>query len=311
MIPPHILEIVAVCAAKGIQKAVISPGSRSAALTIAFEQHPEIEVIMVPDERSAGFIALGIAQQLKVPTVLICTSGSAVLNYAPAISEAFYHEIPLLVLSADRPPEWIDQYDGQTIQQFEIFGKNAKGSYQLPTNPKLKEELWHSNRVINEAINLSITQPLGPVHINVPIREPFYPSAKESIEFSNPRVIQRVVQNKNISETELNQLADSFNTAKKPLLIVGHQNPSKELTKALNKLIDKSGITVINDIIGNQHQVRKVVSHQDAFLNPANSILESLTPDLVISLGKSFISKNLKLFLREKSTEVSLVCSKF
>ena len=223
MIPPHILEIVAVCAAKGIQKAVISPGSRSAALTIAFEQHPEIEVIMVPDERSAGFIALGIAQQLKVPTVLICTSGSAVLNYAPAISEAFYHEIPLLVLSADRPPEWIDQYDGQTIQQFEIFGKNAKGSYQLPTNPKLKEELWHSNRVINEAINLSITQPLGPVHINVPIREPFYPSAKESIEFSNPRVIQRVVQNKNISETELNQLADSFNTAKKPLRIIGHR----------------------------------------------------------------------------------------
>ena len=153
MILPHILDLVSVCAAKGIEKAVISPGSRSAALTIAFEHHSKIEVIMVPDERSAGFIALGLSQQSKLPTALVCTSGSALLNYFPAISEAYYQEIPLLVLSADRPSEWIDQYDGQTIQQDAVYDKHVKRSFTLPTNPTGKEDLWQSNRKINEALN--------------------------------------------------------------------------------------------------------------------------------------------------------------
>ncbi len=299
MILPHILDIVAVCAAKGVKYAIISPGSRSAALTIAFEEHPGIKIIMVPDERSAGFIAMGIAQQTEVPSVLVCTSGSALLNYSPAISEAFYQEIPLLILSADRPPEWIDQYDGQTIRQKGAFGEHVKRSFQLPTNPDLKEELWESNRVINEGLNQATSLPQGPVHINVPIREPFYPSQDEAIEFDEPRIINRVKSAISIDKSSLNELAEIWNKAEKPILIIGHGDPDAKLEKALVEFKKHTGVTIINDIIGNQHSIEGAIKHQDATLNPANSGIESLKPDLVISVGKSLISKNLKLFLRK------------
>ena len=299
MILPHILDIVAVCAAKGIQKAVISPGSRSAALTIAFEKHPDIEVIMVPDERSAGFIALGLAQQLKVPTVLVCTSGSAVLNYYPAVSEAYYQEIPLLILSADRPSEWIDQYDGQTIRQKEVFGSHVKRSFEMPVNPDKNEELWHANRLINEAINECLENPAGPIHINIPIREPFYPSDYESLLFKEPRVIARIDHDHSLSKDSFKGLTDLWNQAERPIVIIGHLDPNPILTKALNDFKEKTGVTVINDVIGNQHQINGAIIHHDAFLNPSNPAIEGLKPDLVISIGKSLISKNLKLFLRD------------
>ena len=126
MILQPILDLVAICAAQGIRQVVLSPGSRCAPLTLAFARHPEMEVRTISDERSAAFIALGMAQQLKQPVVLVCTSGSAVLNYYPAIAEAFFQQIPLLVLTADRPPEWVDQWDGQTIFQEEVYGKHVK-----------------------------------------------------------------------------------------------------------------------------------------------------------------------------------------
>lgn len=298
MILPHILDIVAVCAVKGIQKAVISPGSRSAALTIAFEKHPDIEVIMVPDERSAGFIALGLAQQLKVPTVLVCTSGSAVLNYYPAVSEAYYQEIPLLILSADRPSEWIDQYDGQTIRQKSVFGSHVKRSFELSANPDNSEELWQTNRVINEAINESLNNTQGPVHINVPIREPFYPADFESLEFKEPRIINRIENDKSLSQESFKDLIGLWNKAERPLIIIGHLDPNPNLTKSLNDFREKTGVTIINDIIGNQHRINGAIMHHDAFLNPSNPSIQGLKPDLVISIGKSLISKNLKLFLR-------------
>ena len=108
-----LVDLVELCFLHGVEHAVISPGSRSAALTIAFDQHPNIMTHMVMDERAAGFIALGMAQQQRKTVVLVCTSGSAAYNYAPAVTEAFFQKIPLLVLTADRPPEWIHQQDGQ------------------------------------------------------------------------------------------------------------------------------------------------------------------------------------------------------
>ena len=118
-------DIAQLCVQLGVRHAVMSPGSRCAPLTISFAQHPNIKEITISDERSAGFIALGLAQESQSPVVLICTSGSALLNYAPAISEAYFSQTPLLVLSADRPPEWIEQQDGQAIHQQNIFGFNG------------------------------------------------------------------------------------------------------------------------------------------------------------------------------------------
>jgi 2-succinyl-5-enolpyruvyl-6-hydroxy-3-cyclohexene-1-carboxylate synthase len=117
-----IYDLVETCSQKGIINAVICPGSRSAPLTLAFANHPGIKCFVIADERSAGFVALGIAQSTKLPVVLVCTSGSAAYNFAPAIAEAFFQHIPLIVFTADRPPEMIDQIDGQTIWHKNLYG---------------------------------------------------------------------------------------------------------------------------------------------------------------------------------------------
>ena len=126
-------------------------------------------VRVIPDERAAAFIGLGIAQATRRPVVLICTSGSAGLNYAPAVAEAYFQQVPLLVLTADRPPEWIDQLDGQTIRQRNLYGAHAKAAFDFPVDTTLPDAKWHSARIINEAINLAQAAPAGPVQVNVPL----------------------------------------------------------------------------------------------------------------------------------------------
>lgn len=296
MILPHINEIASICAAHGITQAVISPGSRSAAISLAFENHPEIDVKVIADERSAAFIALGIGQQMKKAVALICTSGSAVYNYAPAVAEAFYQEIPLLIITADRPPEWTNQYDGQTIQQEGIFGKHIKDSFNLPVDLTHADAQWHSNRQVNEAILMTENVPKGPVHINVPIREPFYPGVDEEFSYPETRILKSIAIEKNISDSDWTQLMKIWNNTSKKFLVVGQMEPDSKLQDHLRSLIDKTGIPVINEITANQHGIEDVVSKQDLFLQGSPD-LES--PELLITLGKSLISKNLKLFLRK------------
>jgi len=179
-----IYDIAEICAQGGIKEAVLCPGSRCAPLTSAFVAHPKINTRTFSDERSAAFIANGIALEGNAPVVLVCTSGSAAYNFAPAIAEAFYQHTPLIVLTADRPKEWIDQLDGQTIQQENIYGGHVKKFYQLPQDYDHEDNVWYINRSINEAINLSQQYPKGPVHVNIPLREPLYPTQGETIQFS-------------------------------------------------------------------------------------------------------------------------------
>ena len=122
---PLAQSIIEICLAKGITNIIISPGSRNAPLTIGFAQNPNFTCYSIADERSAAFFALGIAQQIKKPTAVVCTSGSALLNYYPAVAEAFYSQIPLLVISADRPQNKIDIGDGQTIRQQNVFQNHS------------------------------------------------------------------------------------------------------------------------------------------------------------------------------------------
>jgi 2-succinyl-5-enolpyruvyl-6-hydroxy-3-cyclohexene-1-carboxylate synthase len=108
---------------KDVRKVILSPGSRSAPLTLAMVRHPGIETRVIRDERSAGYLALGMAQVLNQPVGLVCTSGTAAINLFPAVAEAYYLQVPLILMTADRPPEWIDQNDGQTIHQETLYGK--------------------------------------------------------------------------------------------------------------------------------------------------------------------------------------------
>lgn len=301
MILQPILDLVAICAKKGIENAILSPGSRCAPLTLAFARHPDIHARTISDERSAAFIAMGMAQQLGQPVVLVCTSGSAALNYYPAIAEAFFQQIPLLVLTADRPPEWIDQWDGQTIYQEEVFGKHVKKSFRFPDSFEQKDQTWQASRIVNEAINLSKQFPAGPVHINIPLREPFYPLESEKFEFpEQPREFTNVTSQSQLTDESLKHIKNRLSEVRRLMIVPGQQKPNPQIQNLLDQLAKNQKVVVVTDAISNLQSDRTINLH-DHWLG-SDSLYTDLAPDLVLSFGKSVISKSLKLFLRNSKT---------
>lgn len=296
-----IYDIAELCAQKGIETVVISPGSRSAPLVLGFARHPRIEKRIVVDERSAAYVALGMAQTSGKPVALVCTSGTAALNFAPAIAEAFYLQVPLLVLTADRPPEWIDQADGQTIRQHQLYGQHVKKSYQLPADYSHADAVWFANRAINEAINLSLAEVKGPVHVNVPLREPLYPSADFEMNYSRVRVLHRTSFYPKIEQKEWEKMKGEFNSESKKLVVIGQHGFDAEFIKELRVFVEVSGIPLVADVTANVHFIKgDIIRHQDLFLgNLTPEQLASLQPDMLITLGNSLVSKHLKTFLRK------------
>lgn len=293
-----IYNIAEICAQKGMKEVILSPGSRCAPLTLSFVRHPEIETKTISDERSAAFIALGISQQTKRTTGLVCTSGSAAYNYAPAIAEAFYQQIPLLIFTADRPPEWIDQLDGQTIRQDAIYGKHVKASYTLPVDTTHPDSQWHITRIISEAINLSQEFPEGPVHINVPMREPFYPESPIVYD-KKIKVIERTEEEKILREDTWNSLLKAYKEASKILIVAGQADPEHHRNSMLDTFVRKNNVPLLADIISNLNK-GSIINYHDSILSSKNEELhKKLSPDLLITFGKSVISKNLKVFLRK------------
>lgn len=298
MIIQTILDLVSIAAKKGIKNAILSPGSRCAPLTLAFVRHPDIHCRTISDERSAAFIAMGMAQQLDQPVVLVCTSGSASLNYAPAIAEAYFQQIPLLIITADRPKEWIDQWDGQTIRQEKIYGQHVKASFDFPDEFSHSDKVWHANRISNEAINLARSYPPGPVHINIPLREPFYPEKEEQYSYNEKIPIQEIMKGKSsLAEDDQVKLKTAISKFKKILIVPGQQKPDSSLQSLLEKIITQNQAIVVADGISNL-SVDGSITYHDHFL-PYTIEDENLVPDLIISFGKSIISKSLKKFLRQ------------
>lgn len=287
-----LVDCVEVCAKKGIEQVILCPGSRNAALIIAFEQNPKIKCYSISDERTAAFVAMGMANATKKTVAIVCTSGTAALNFIPAAAEAFFQEIPLLILTADRPQEWIDQYDGQTIFQENIFGKHVKRTYSLLPDYDNFDVDWFANRVFNEAINVSQQKPLGPVNINVPIREPFYPVKDEIIAASESvRIISDERINKNLDESSVEVLTKQIKAAISVWIIVGQQNDLK-LNDALSSFRLLPNVLIFGDVISN---IESDIETQDILFKNTDSLNQ---PDLLITCGKSLISKSLKLFTR-------------
>ncbi len=295
-----IYDIAEICAQHGITNAVVCPGSRCAPLTLAFSRHASITCRTFSDERSACFVALGIAQQTKTPVSIVCTSGSAAYNFAPAIAEAFYQETPLLVFTADRPAEWIDQWDGQTIRQNNIFGAHVKKSFTLPQEYDHPDSAWHIHRIINEAITLSNEFPKGPIHINVPLREPLYPAVGEKITFSKlKRTIRVTPSSSQLTQDDKISLGKSISKYTKIVVVGGQQLPHEAQTKSISRFCKINKTVLIGDVISNLHYLPETVRYADSFLSHCGEpIKQSLAPELLITVGKSVISKNLKLFFR-------------
>jgi 2-succinyl-5-enolpyruvyl-6-hydroxy-3-cyclohexene-1-carboxylate synthase len=284
-------NLVELCALHGIKDAIICPGSRSAALTLAFARNSKISTRVIADERSAAFVALGMALQSGETVALVCTSGSAALNFAPAVAEAFFQEIPLLILTADRPPEWIHQYDGQTIFQKDIYGRHVKKTFDLPVEYAHKDAKWQVDRITNEAAALAQISPKGPVHINIPIREPFYPEENERI-FPIVHKVEFLQKDTVLSPEIWSDLFEIWQKSDRKLIAIG-QN-SEDLDDELGGLVAEEGVVVLADIISNVTIDGKIAS-QDVFLGK----VDDLKPDLLITAGKSFISKSFKEFIRK------------
>ncbi|MCG8607015.1 2-succinyl-5-enolpyruvyl-6-hydroxy-3-cyclohexene-1-carboxylic-acid synthase [bacterium] len=293
-----IVNIAEICAQHKISNVIISPGSRSAPLALAFLRHPKLKCRAVVDERSAAFIALGMAQQIGAPVVLVCTSGTATLNYGPAVAEAFYQRIPLIVFTADRPPEWIDQNDGQTIHQQNMFDNFCRASFDLPVETKHPDAEWQVARSISEAVNLCRWPIAGPVHLNVPLREPLYPT--NAIEYTgDAKIILNAGSEGFLSEQIWAELLSAWYQATNKLVIAGMHTPSRKLSDLLVRLQDDETVAVLHDVTSNLHESQQL-PHSDMILGTqVEAIKKALRPDLVFSFGGPVISKNLKLFLRK------------
>ena len=228
----NVLQTVALLKAYGVKQIVLSPGSRNAPLMQTFSQDAFFECHTIVDERNAAFYALGIIQALQQPVAICCTSGSALLNYAPAVSEAYYQQLPLIVVSADRSPEWIGQMDGQTLPQAGVFGSLSKKSVHLPEINSEKDE-WFCNRLINEALIACTADAEGPVHINIPLSEPLFDYSEEKlpevrkINYARPR-----------KSVEISSFAEKWHKLPKRLIIVGQLFQTPELTKLLESLAE-------------------------------------------------------------------------
>ena len=274
--------------AHGVRRAVVCPGSRNAPIVHNLVKSGAISCYLVTDERSAGFYALGMAL-LDGDAVAVCvTSGSALLNVLPAVAEAYYQHVPLIVISADRPLAWIDQQDGQTIRQQNALADFVKKAVTL-NEPTDETQRWHCNRLANEALLATNHHGVGPVHINVPLSEPLF--KYDVTTLPSERTISRCTPS-NLAATALNDLMADFRKAEKPMIVLG-QMPPGSVNASLVKALEGQAVVV-----------SEVLSHLGGLPN-ADELLATCaetapyTPDFVLYMGGHLIGKNLKSLLRQ------------
>jgi 2-succinyl-5-enolpyruvyl-6-hydroxy-3-cyclohexene-1-carboxylate synthase len=238
---------------------------------------------------------------IQKPVGLLCTSGTAVLNYGPAIAEAFYQNVPLFVITADRPPELIDQNEGQSIRQNFLFQAHTKFSSVLPSLDPSAEAGLHTKRILNQAWLEADQFPKGPVHINVPLREPLYPEGE--INFTGPENNFKVVSSrKELDRYVLSSLIETWNKTEKRLVIVGQMNPNWALRNALKALSEYGQVPVLGDCLHNLKEFQGLISNADSFPKAFWENKE-IGPDLIITIGNGILSKSIKQFSKNLKPE--------
>ena len=278
----------------GILRWVISPGSRNAPIVAALLRNPNMQLFSMPDERSAAFSAMGMAQSDQFPAAFLCTSGSALVNAFPAVVEAYYQRIPLCIVSADRPEELIDQWDGQTLRQPGIFGTYVRHSHHCNPRNSSEHELTEG---IYQLFQDSFTQIPGPFHLNIALSEPIYEgistfsSASDSDSIAVKPFVYKASQ---IPKVTLEDISSAVGSAQKIAVLVGQNPPSETLSQVLSEL--QNYLPIFSDVCSSQ-QPYGLQSWDWALLK--REIPESLKPDLLISLGTVTLSKPLKNFLRK------------
>lgn len=321
---PLAQTIVQFCAVKKIQHIVISPGSRNAPLTKGFTSNAYFTTYSIVDERAAAFFALGIAQQIQAPVAVVCTSGSALLNYYPAVAEAFYSDIPLVVLSADRMPHRIDIGDGQTIRQTKVFEPHLEAAAYLtpdvshatatllahptqaflPKNASAKQisekqdEIQANNeKAIDYALDTAIEKK-GPVHLNIPFEEPLYNTTDQQIFLQQCHPFEP-----RESSIALSPFLTRWQQISKKMILVGVLAPNSLEEKVVEFLASDPSVTVLTETTSNLSH-HTFIQSIDTFIAPlekSGKSLEEYQPDLLLTLGGMIVSKKIKAFLRQYS----------
>lgn len=288
--------IIEACNHFKIKHVVISPGSRNAPLTIGFANHHTIKALSVVDERCAAFFAMGIAQQTQNPVAVVCTSGSALLNYYPAVAEAFYSKIPMIVISADRPKSFIDIGDGQTINQENVYGKHVLYSANLDESTKLTKE---NIKKISKAIKTS-SEKKGPVHINVPFDEPLYEITKKEqrFDFEKQKINQTEKKEENKIYSVPKELAQIWNKAERKLILIGVLHPSKKIQNELNEIANNDSVLVMTETTSNLHNKKFINSIDKLISKLSEEDFKKLKPEVLVTFGGMVVSKKIKQFLR-------------
>lgn len=298
-------EVADLLASHGVKHCIICPGSRNAPLVVALHRHPGLSCHSVIDERSAAFIALGLASIGRSPVAIVCTSGSAVLNFAPAVAEAYYRHAPLIVISADRPDEWIDQDDSQTIRQPGILANIVKKSVnvqvELPEESKrAAAQAWHVNRIVNDCLIEALALPQGPVHINVQLDAPLGRTVRQIFDADFARKITVVSPSGLMPTEKVRALATELAPPCKVMFLVGFMPPDEKLTYAFRRLSTLPNVVVLTEIQSNVHGSPNIIDKIDLTLTSLSAeMLKILTPDVVITMGGSLVSRKVKEWLRK------------
>ena len=295
--------VTGLCRTHHISDVVISPGSRNAPLIIGFVNQTEFETFSVVDERSAAFMALGMAQQSGKPVALVCTSGSALLNYYPAVAEAFYSKIPLVILSADRPKRLIDVGDGQTIRQENVFENHILFSANLEemSTGSSKDSFEKNAALIQEALLISEEQK-GPVHINVPFDEPLYELAEGftiKVPEAEEPVKDSLLDEIPLEVDELQKYADIWNSCSKKMVLLGSSFPDEMIQTQLEHLVKDPSVLVLTETTSNVYHHKFVNSIDKLIIPLSEEELHDLQPEILLSFGGMVVSKKIKQFLRK------------
>jgi 2-succinyl-5-enolpyruvyl-6-hydroxy-3-cyclohexene-1-carboxylate synthase len=297
----------------GVRLAVVSPGSRSTPLAVALYRQAGIEVEVVLDERSAGFFALGAAEAGSTPVVLLCTSGTAAANYHPAVAEADLSAVPLIVLTADRPPELRGIGAGQTIDQIKLFGSAVRWFSEVGSHDADDTGLLHMRASACRAFATAAGQPRpGPVHLNLPFRDPLDPTpVAGAVSATDPLAIEGrpdgpltsvACSRPSPDRGEMDRIAALVESAGRVLILAGRQyDPA--LRQPVAGLAARLGAPILAEPTSQlrlgPHDRSRVVSAYDALVSRllAGDALPDLLPDLVIRVGETPTSKNLRIWL--------------
>lgn len=288
--------LVDLLVAHGVRHVVMSPGSRNTPLVIAISRNEGLIDHVVIDERSAAFIALGMAVQSGEPVAVVCTSGTALLNYAPAVAEAFYRRAPLIVISADRPQEWIDQDDSQTIWQQNALGPYVKRSCDIPANTDFPNGKWICNRLINDILLEAVDGRKGPVHINLRLDAPL--NGLSDYASGESRVIRMVSPLVELPTSEARRIGELVASPKKVLIIVGFHEPDEKLNRALAKLARLPNVAVMTECIANLHSPLFINRIDSTLCRLEEAQRKTMAPDVVITAGGALVSRFVKDWLR-------------